>query len=169
MHLTSEATEEMRSIFEVLPVCEPPQRKTKRHLKERNNTRKKYRIFLEEISYLYGAMTYMATRQTVDVQLCNTFMDTLMNRGEEISKNYTKMIHPLTGKNNGADDLLKRVRELFCCNYILNNYQYTGIMEEFLHYLMGENVESICFYPEEGEKSGYLFLLAQLTTTAEKR
>ena len=125
--------------------------------------------FLEEISYLYGAMTYMATRQTVDVALCNTFMDTLMSRGEDISKDYTEMIHPLSGKTNGADELLKRVRELSCCNYILNNYQYTGIMEEFLHYLMGENVESICFYPEEGEKSGYLFLLAQLTATAEKR
>lgn len=125
--------------------------------------------FLEEQSYLYGALTYMATRQTVDVDLCNIFMDSLMGRGEEISNRYEEMIHPISAKNNGADDLLKRVRELSCCNYILNNYQYTVIMEEFLHYLMGKNVESVCFYPEEGERSGYLFLLAQLAATVDKR
>lgn len=123
--------------------------------------------YLEEQSYLYGAMTYIATRQSVDVDMCDVFMDSVMSRGEEISKLYEEMIHPVTAKNNGADDLLKRVRELSCCNYILNNYQYTGIMEEFLHYLLGENVESVCFYPDTGEKSGYLFLLAQLTATVE--
>jgi len=125
--------------------------------------------FWEEQSYLYGAMTYIATRQTVDVELCNIFMESLMGRGEEISNRYSEMINPVTAKNNGADDLLKRVRELSCCNYILNNYQYTGIMEEFMHYLMGKNVESVCFYPEEGERSGYLFLLAQLAATVDKR
>lgn len=125
--------------------------------------------FLEEQSYLYGAMTYLATRQTVDVDMCKIFMDSIMSRGEEISKRYEEMIHPVSAKNNGANDLLKRVRELSCCNYILNNYQYTSIMEEFLHYLMGRNVESVCFYPEEGDRSGYLFLLAQLTATADNR
>lgn len=125
--------------------------------------------FWEEQSYLYGAMTYISTRQKVDVALCNIFMDSLMSRGEEIAGRYSEMIHPLSARNNGADDLLKRVRELSCCNYILNNYEYTGIMEEFLHYLMGKNVESVCFYPDEGEQSGYLFLLAQLAATAGKR
>lgn len=123
--------------------------------------------YLEEQSYLYGAMTYIATRQSVDVDMCDIFMDSVMSRGEEIAKLYEEMIHPVTAKNNGADDLLKRVRELSCCNYILNNYQYTSIMEEFLHYLLGKNVESVCFYPDTGEKSGYLFLLAQLTATVE--
>lgn len=125
--------------------------------------------FLEEQSYLYGAMTYIATRQSVDVKMCKIFMDSVMSRGEEIANRYEEMIHPVSAKNNGANDLLKRVRELSCCNYILNNYQYTSIMEDFLHYLLGRNVESVCFYPAEGEKSGYLFLLAQLTATADNR
>lgn len=125
--------------------------------------------FLEEQSYLYGAMTYMSTRQTVDITLCNVFMDSLMGRGEELSERYGEMIDPFTARNNGADDLLKSVRELSCCNYILNNYEYTGIMEEFLHYLLGKNEGAVCFYPQEGEKSGYLFLLGQLAATADRR
>lgn len=123
--------------------------------------------YLGESSYLYGAMTYLVTRQTVDVKLCNTFMSDIMDRGEEVSNLYEDLIHPITAKNNGVNDLQNRAQELFCCNYILNNYEYTHIIEEFLDYLMGRNLESICFYPDEGAKSGYLLLLSQLAATVE--
>lgn len=118
--------------------------------------------YLEETGYLYGAMTYMSTRQRVDVDLCALFMTNLTNRGEEISKRYEDMIHPVAARNNGADDLLKSAMELSCANYVLNSYQYMKITEEFLHYLMGQNVESVCFYPEEGDRSRYMLLFAQM-------
>lgn len=118
--------------------------------------------YLEETGYLFGSMTYMATRQKVDVELCALFMDSLTNRGEEISKRYEDMIHPLTARNNGPDDLLGNAVELSCANYVLNSYQYTQITEEFLHYLMGQNADSVCFYPGEGDGSRYMFLFAQL-------
>ncbi|MCM1568504.1 MAG: glycoside hydrolase family 9 protein [Roseburia sp.] len=121
--------------------------------------------YMENKEYLYGAMTYMVTRQKVDVDLCSSFMDEIMSRGEEISKRYMDMIHPVAEKNNGCDDLLKCTSELACANYIMNNYQYNDIMEEFWHYLMGRNKESICFYPEQGSHSGYILLLAQLAAT----
>ena len=118
--------------------------------------------YLDETEYLCGIMTYMSTRQKVEVELCELFMRDLMNRGEEISKRYEDMIHPVMARNNGADDLLKNAVELSCANYVLNIYQYTNIIEEFLHYLMGQNAESVNFYPEEGERTKYLFLFAQL-------
>ena len=118
--------------------------------------------YLDEMGYLYGIMTYMSTRQRVEVELCELFMSTLMERGEEISKRYEDMVHPVAARNNGADDLLKSAVELSCANYVLNIYQYTNIIEEFLHYLMGQNVESVNFYPEEGDRSKYLILFAQL-------
>lgn len=118
--------------------------------------------YLEETSYLCGTMTYMSTRQKVDVELCALFMNNLTNRGEEISNRYEDMIHPVAARNNGADDLLKSAVELSCANYVLNSYQYTQITEEFLHYLMGQNAESVCFYPEEGDRSSYMLLFAQL-------
>lgn len=124
--------------------------------------------YLEEMSYLCGAMTYMSTRQRVDVELCELFMNNLTNRGEEISKRYEDMIHPVTARNNGADDLLKSAVELSCANYVLNSYQYTQITEEFLHYLMGQNAESVCFYPEEGDRSSYMLLFAQLAEIHKK-
>lgn len=125
--------------------------------------------YLEEKGYLYGAMTYMATRQRVDVDLCALFMNNLTNRGEEISKRYEDMIHPVTARNNGADDLLESAVELSCANYVLNTYQYTQITEEFLHYLMGQNAESICFYPDEGDRGSYMLLFAQLAEIHKKQ
>ena len=119
--------------------------------------------YLEEISYIYGAMTYMSTRQKVDIKLCQLLMNDLMNRGEEISQKYEDMIHPVAARNNGVEDLLKSAAELSCANYVLNSYQYMKITEEFLHYVMGQNVESVCFYPQEGDRSIYLLLSAQLT------
>lgn len=124
--------------------------------------------YLEETEYLYGAMTYLATRQKVDVALCDIFMNHLMDKGEEVASRYEDMIHPVTAKNNGDDDLLKRGMQLSCVNYVLNNYQYNRIMEELAHYLMGKNMKSVCFYPNDGSNVGYIALLAQLAAVYDE-
>ncbi len=117
----------------------------------------------DETAYLYAAMTYMATRKKVDVELCQILMGDLMERAEETSGCYQDMIHPISAENEGPADLLKRATELSCANYVMNNYQYTRITEELLHYLMGLNPESVNFYEEAGDRTGYLLLLAQLS------
>lgn len=123
--------------------------------------------YQEQAEYLYGGMTYLVTRHSVDVELCEIFINNVMSRGEEISQKYEDLIHPLAAKNNGSGDLLKRAVELSCANYVVNNYQYTNIIEEFLHYLMGRNPESVNFYGSDEEKTGYLVLLAQLVANQE--
>ena len=124
--------------------------------------------YLEETDYLYGAMTYLATRQAVDVDLCTLFMEDIRNRGEELAKRSDKMIDAVTSVNNGTEDLLKRAEELSCANYILYSYQYTEILEDFLHYLMGRNKDSTCYYPEEGDAADYLLLIAQQVSLSGK-
>lgn len=123
--------------------------------------------YLEQQEYLYGSMTYLVTRHSVNKDLCEIFMNNVMSRGEEISGKYEDLVHPLAAKNNGSTDLLKRAIELSCANYVLNNYQYTNIIEEFLHYLMGRNPESVNFYESDEDKCGYLLLLAQLVANRE--
>lgn len=122
--------------------------------------------YLEETEYLYGSMTYMVTRQKVDVSLCTTFMEKLMDRGEEVAGRYEDMIHPVSAKNNGTEDIQKRAAELLFANYVLDSYQYHNILEEFLHYLGGRNLQSVCFYSGEGESTGYILLLAQLAASS---
>lgn len=123
--------------------------------------------YLEERSYLYAVMTHINTRQKVDRDMCYNLMGNVRDRAEETSKHYMDMIHPVAAKNNGAEDLLNAAVGLSCANYIMNNYQYTGVLEEFLHYLMGRNLESVCFYENGEDRSSYLLLLAQLTVLHE--
>lgn len=124
--------------------------------------------YLEEQSYLYGAMTYLVTRQKVDVELCAALMNRLMDKAEEISKRYEDMIHPISARNNGSQDLLNNAALVSCANFCMNNYQYTNICEEFLHYLMGRNQESIDFYEGDGGRIEYLLLLAGLAAKEEQ-
>lgn len=123
--------------------------------------------YLEERSYLYAAMTYMSTGQKVDMELCQIFITNIRNRAEEISKHYMDMIHPVNAKNNGSADLLKGAVGLSCDNFIMNNYQYTGVLEDFLHYLMGRNKESVSFYDNGEDRSSYLLLLTQMAALHE--
>lgn len=125
--------------------------------------------YLEETAYLYGSMTYLATRQSVDIDLCTAFMEGIRDQGEELAKRSGKMIDAVTSVNNGTEDLLKRAEELACANYILYSYQYTEILEDFLHYLMGRNRDSVCYYPEEGKTSDYLLLIAQQVSLTGKQ
>lgn len=124
--------------------------------------------YLEDRAYLYAAMTYMSTRQRVDVELCDRFMKDLRQRAEDISQSYTELIHPVTAENKGPGSLMEYALLLSCANYISNNYQYTEIIEEFLHYLMGQNIEAVCFYEEGKNRGEYLLLFAQLTKNHQK-
>ena len=117
--------------------------------------------YLDETAYLYGSMTYLSTRQPVDVELCTVFMESIRDRGEELAKRSHNMIDAVSSVNNGTEDLLKRAGELSCANYVLYSYQYTEILEDFLHYLMGRNRDSVSYYPEEGNTADYLLLTAQ--------
>ncbi len=120
--------------------------------------------FGRQREYLYGAMTYMITRQKVDVELCNILLDKMMDRGEEISNRCGDMTHPVTAKNNGTEDIVTHASEVIFVNYVLKSYQYHKTLEEFLHYLGGRNLQSVTFYPGEEEYAGYLLLLAQLAS-----
>ena len=124
--------------------------------------------YLEETAYLYGSMTYLATRQPVDIELCTVFMESIRGRGEELAKCSHNMIDAVADVNNGTEDLLKRAEELSCANYVLYSYQYTEILKDFLHYLMGRNWDSVSYYPKEGDAAEYLLLIAQQVSLMDK-
>lgn len=142
----------------------------RRQIKEYKTYFENHGNFVEDKGYLYGSMTYISTRQKVDLELCALFIDTLMAQGEEIGNIYQEMVRPVNARNNGVEDLLKHAECLACANYVMNNYQYNQIMEEFLHYLRGRNQQSVDFYAERvvGEADeGYLILLAQLVAVQQ--
>lgn len=73
-----------------------------------------------------------------------------METGKQFSNNriafYLEYVK-IFGEKNGAEDFLKRMEEVSCADYVLNNYEYTNVIEEFLHYLIGY---THCAAPETG-------------------
>lgn len=122
----------------------------------------------EETAYLYGAMTYLSTRRSVDMELCAAFVESIRSRGEELAKRSGNITDAAAGSNGGSEELLKQAEELACANYVLYSYQYTEILQDFLHYLMGRNRDSVSYYPEEGDAADYLLLIAQQVSLADK-
>lgn len=118
--------------------------------------------YLKETGYLYAVLTYIATRQKVNVGMCESFTKHLMNQAEEISDRYDEMLHPVTAKNNGIAELLQCAVEVSCANYVMNNYQYTKVTQEFLHYLMGRNPNSVDLCTDREGRAELLLLLASM-------
>ncbi len=123
--------------------------------------------YYEEREYIYGGLTYSMTRRTVDKGLCELLVNHVLAQGEEIAGSYEELLHPVLGSAD-SEEIMKRAMELSCANYVLNNYQYTNIIKEFLNYLMGRNTDSKDFYGEGTRQAEYLLLLAQLVATAEE-
>ncbi|MCR5255606.1 MAG: hypothetical protein K6D96_06700 [Acetatifactor sp.] len=117
--------------------------------------------YLEKDYYLYGAMAYMTTRQKVDVNVCKVLMSDIKARGEEVSDHHMDMISPVTAKNSGPEEILKRTRDMIFANFVLPSYQYNMTLEEMMHYLGGINPDAKCYYDEE-DHSDYILLLVQL-------
>ncbi len=118
--------------------------------------------YMDQEGYLYGAMTYMVTRQKVDTKLCTTFMNDMLGTAEEVGNRKKEMLTPGLDRNNGEADLLLCAQQLICANYVLEGVQYNDMLEEIMHYLSGCNTASVpCEITEENE-GRYLLLYGWL-------
>lgn len=131
---------------------------------------------LKENEYLLGMMTYLMTRQRVDVDFCNLLMEQLRDNGEKVAEETAVWTEQLQAPKESIEELLEKATGLSFANYVLSNYKYGTMLEDFQHYLMGQNEEAKCFYPAEGAdrvaehtlaeqaqtQTCYLLLLGQL-------
>ena len=115
--------------------------------------------FYEEPSYLYGVMTYFLTRQEVDTSFCNMLMQKLLTCGETAAKECESLLESWRETTVDPDRLLYMTRQLSCANYVLESMQYSRIMGDVMHYLMGRNPGSRVYY-SEADGAGMYFLLA---------
>ena len=122
----------------------------------------------EDAAYLYGAMTYMSTRRSVDMDLCSVLMETIRKRSEELAKQWNRESAMTSGDYKTAE-LLRQAEEMACANYVSYSYQYTEILEDALHYLMGQNRDSVDYFSEreKGDAADYLLLIAQQVSLLE--
>lgn len=103
---------------------------------------------------LLGNVTYLSTKQTVNVALCEDIMEMLMSQAEEISKEAGAGAY-LTAGNQGQESnttMLLEMMYLTVVNHIITNHEYETVIENHLHYFMGRNEEAVSYIDKVGAR-----------------
>ena len=89
---------------------------------------------------LSGCVTYLSTKQTVSMLLCEKIMEMLMDQAEEISEVARGSLYMVSQKAEGdSSALLTQAAYLTIVNHVIPNYEYKTMIEDQLHYLLGRN------------------------------
>lgn len=104
---------------------------------------------------LLGCVTYIATKQRVDVSLCEKIMEMLMTRAESISENARKSVYLTAGGGNRDDNdrVLLEMLYLTVVDHIISNHEYATVIENHLHYFLGRNEQAVSYLEDTGNGS----------------
>ena len=133
----------------------------------------------EEEALVYGALTYTATKRSVDVDLCIALMQVMMEKAQEISQASKDNFFLVDGslKTEDAGDLLWDTVVIAAMNYVITNSEYTSVLENYQSYLAGANEAAYCYiYGSERDGIGtscvdtarYILLLSQIMSYEEE-
>ena len=103
----------------------------------------------------WGCVTYLSTKQRVDVNLCDRLITELLSDVEEISfasKNSKYLTEGNKEQNNNKELLQKMVR-LAVVDHIITNHEYMTVLENHLHYFLGRNALSISYIDDVGSRN----------------
>ncbi|MGN0376313.1 MAG: glycoside hydrolase family 9 protein [Suilimivivens sp.] len=103
---------------------------------------------------LLGCVTYIATKQPVNITLCEKVMNMLMDQAESISEVARNSVYLTEG--NGLQDnneLLMDVMYLTVVDHIISNHEYETMIENYLHYFLGRNDKAVSYIDGVGENT----------------
>ena len=103
----------------------------------------------------WGCVTYLSTKQRVDVNMCSELIKILMLEGERISyasKN-SKFLVSMDERHNGSAELLRDITRLAVVDHIITNHEYATVLQNHLHYLLGRNLQSISYLDGTGSRN----------------
>lgn len=110
---------------------------------------------LENDFAFWGCVTYLSTKQTVDMELCNTVIQDLMRKVETISyaSKSSKLLVKVDEKQGSLAGLLRDMTRLAVVDHIITNHEYATVLENHLHYMLGRNLQSISYLNDVGERN----------------
>lgn len=118
-----------------------------------------------------AAITYIATKQKVDVELCNRLTRAVMNRGEQIAAGIPRLAYrEVDLRESALDDMMWDMAMLTVVDYVITNYEYGRVIESQYYFLWGRNARSYCFWERDISRQPawtacYLMMLCQMRTT----
>jgi len=112
-------------------------------------------LYEQDEIVLMGCVTYISTKQKVELALCDQIMKMLMQQAERISEDANDNLY-LAAANKEQDNnrqLLLNIMYLMVVNHIIANYEYGTAIENHLHYLFGRNDIAVSYVDGFGENS----------------
>ena len=102
-----------------------------------------------------GSVTYLSTNQAVDKDQCSKLIKALMKRSEDIANRASSGRYLVAdeAKDKNFETLLDEIRCLTIPTHIIYNHEYTTIIENHVHYLMGMNRWSMNFLTTGTERN----------------
>ncbi|MDE7360237.1 MAG: glycoside hydrolase family 9 protein, partial [Lachnospiraceae bacterium] len=112
-------------------------------------------VDLEDDYVFWGCVTYLSTKQKVDVDLCEAVTQNLMRKGETISyaSKESKILVNADEKQGGNAALLRDMARLAVVDHIITNHEYGMVLENHIHYMLGRNLRSISYVDGVGERN----------------
>ncbi len=103
----------------------------------------------------WGCVTYLATKQKVDVSLSSAVIQILMHKGEQISfaSKESKLLVKADEKQSNHAVLLKDMSRLAMVDHIITNHEYATVMENHMHYMLGRNLQAVSYLDGAGDRS----------------
>lgn len=103
---------------------------------------------------LVGGVTYISTKRSVSISLCEKVMTMLTDETEKIMEGSRGTVN-LTGENDSPDNsqLLLNVMYLAVMNHIIASREYETIIENHLHYFLGRNDMAVNYMNGDAEGS----------------
>ena len=117
-----------------------------------------------------AAITYVATKQKVDVDLCSRLTRVLMNYGEKIVAGIPRLIYQEVDQTEaGIDAMMWDMALLSVVEYVITNYEYARVIEDQYYFLWGRNARSYCFWEQDicrqpAWMACYLMMLSEMRT-----
>lgn len=103
----------------------------------------------------WGCVTYLSTKQRVDVNLCGDVIKVLMQEVEQISyaSKSSKLLVNVNKEQNNTAEMLQNLSRLAVVDHIITNHEYATVLENHLHYMLGRNLQSVSYLDEAGARN----------------
>ena len=100
---------------------------------------------------LVGSVTYISTKRSVNIELCEKVMNMMMDETEIILKDRKNSMYSADETEQGHNDRLLDLMYLAVMNHIIASQEYENVIEDYLHYFLGRNKMSVCYIEGVGE------------------
>jgi endoglucanase len=109
---------------------------------------------LNEFTFL-GDVTYLSTQGKVNKDICNQLISILMKDSESIAENASESLYFVDKDGNGTNsqNILWNMLKMSVVDYVITNHEYSTVIENHVHYLLGANANVTCYMNEFGSRN----------------